>query len=154
MVEQPGSLTCELESTTVSPIVMLKSLYKYCLCFDVNAMSSVLSSFRFNIFKVIHCLISETHNWIRASPSRQSLMIHCHIQLCVICIRMVRQYMPLNDVTNRLGVHAMNFRTQNRNLRDSKPKLLIYGYRVFNNCKLYPTGEIRLEPIKCITNDK
>ena len=53
------------------------------------------------------------------------------------------------DVTNRFGVHAINLRTQNRTLWDSKAKLLISGYSVFNNYTLYPTGEIRPEPIKC-----
>ena len=65
---------------------------------------------------------------------------------------MMRQSMPLNDVTNRVGVHAINLRIQNRTLWDSKAKLLIYGYSVFNNYTLYPTGEIRPEPIKCITS--
>ena len=60
--------------------------------------------------------------------------------------------MPLNDVTNRFGVHAIKLRTQNRTLWDSKAKLLIYGYSVFNNYTLYPTGEIRPEPIKCIAS--
>ena len=79
-------------------------------------------------------------------------MIHCHIQLCVICIRMMRQSIPLNEVTNRCGVHAINLRTQNRTLWDSKVKLLIYGYSVYHNYTLYPTGEIRPEPIKCIAS--
>ena len=60
--------------------------------------------------------------------------------------------MPLNDVINRFGVHAINLRTQNRTLWDSKAKLLISGYSVFNNYTLYPTGEIRTEPIKCIAS--
>ena len=60
------------------------------------------------------------------------------------------QSMPLNDVTNRFGVHAINLRTQNSTLWDSKAKLLISGYSIFNNYTLYPTGEIRPEPIKCI----
>ena len=70
----PRSFTCELQSTTVSPIVMLKSLYKSCLYFDVNTMSSVLSSFSFNIFCFIHSLISETHSSIRAI----SLLCHTY----------------------------------------------------------------------------
>ena len=37
--------------------------------------------------------------------------------------------MSLNDVVNRFGVHAINFWT----LWDSKAKLLISGYIVFNN---------------------
>ena len=37
----------------------------------------------------------------------------------------MRQSMPLNDVTNRFGVHAIYLRTQNRTLWDSKAKLLI-----------------------------
>ena len=60
--------------------------------------------------------------------------------------------MPLNDVTNMFGVHAINLRTQNRTLWDSKAKLMISGYSVFNNYTLYPTGEIRPEPIKCIAS--
>ena len=103
----PRSLICKLQSTTVSPIVLLKSYYKSCLYFDVNTIRSVLSSFNFNIFWFIHSLISDTHN-------------------------------------------AINLRTQNKTLWDSKVKLLIYGYGVFNNYTLYPTGEIRPEPIKCI----
>ena len=42
--------------------------------FYVNTMSSVLSSFSFNIVWFIQSLISETHNSIRAWPSRQSLL--------------------------------------------------------------------------------
>ena len=64
----------------------------------------------------------------------------------------MRPSMPLNDVTNKFGVHAINLRTQNRTLWDSKAKLLIYGYSVFINYTLYPTGEIRPEPIKCIAS--
>ena len=79
-------------------------------------------------------------------------MIYCPIQLRVICIGMVRQSMPLNDVTNRFGAHAINLRTQNRALWDPKAKLLISGYSVFNNYTLYLTGEIRPEPIKCIAS--
>ena len=60
--------------------------------------------------------------------------------------------MPLNDVTNRFGVHTIYHRTQNRTLWDSKANLLISGYSVFNNYTLYPTGEIRPEPIKCIAS--
>ena len=57
--------------------------------------------------------------------------------------------MPLNDVTNRLGVHVINLRIQNWTLRDSKAKFMIYGYSIWNNYTLDPTGEIRPEPIKC-----
>ena len=64
----------------------------------------------------------------------------------------MRQSMPLNDVTNRFGVHAINLRTQNRTLWDSKAKLLISGHSVFNNYTLYPAGEIIPEPIKCIAS--
>ena len=142
------SLTCELQPTTVSPIVMLKSLYKSCLYFDVNTMSSVLSSFSFNISWFIHSLISETHSSIRARPSRQSLMEWS----IVICIGMVRQSMLLNDITNRFGVHAINSRTQHRTLWNSKVQLLIYWYRVFINNTLYPNSQIRPEPIKCIAS--
>ena len=60
--------------------------------------------------------------------------------------------MPLNDVTNMFGVHAMNLRTQNRTLCDSKAKLLIYRYSVFYKYTLYPTGEIKPEPIKYIVS--
>ena len=60
--------------------------------------------------------------------------------------------MPLNDVTNRFGEHEINLRTHNRTLWDSKAQLLICGYNVFNIYTLYPTGEIRPEPIKCIVS--
>ena len=65
---------------------------------------------------------------------------------------MMRQSMPLNDATNRFGVHAINLWTQNRTMWDSKATLLISGYSVFNNYTLCPTGEIRPEPIKCIAS--
>ena len=65
---------------------------------------------------------------------------------------MIRQSMPLNDVTNRFGVHAVNLRTQNRTPWDSKATLLIYGYIVFNNYTMYPTDEIIPESIKCIAS--
>ena len=73
-------------------------------------------------------------------------------KLRVICIGMVRKSMPLNDITNRFGVHAINFRTQHRTLWNSKVQLMIYWYRVFNNYTLHPTSEIRPEPIKCIAS--
>ena len=60
--------------------------------------------------------------------------------------------MPLNDDTNRFGVNAINIWTQNRTLWDSKAKLLISVYSVFNNYTMYPTGEIRPELIKCIAS--
>ena len=60
--------------------------------------------------------------------------------------------MQKNNVTNRFGVHAINLWTQKRTLWDSKTQLLIYGYSVFNNYTLYPTDEIRPEPIKCIAS--
>ena len=72
--------------------------------------------------------------------------------LCVICIRMMRQSMPLNDVTNRFGVQAINLRTKDRTLWDSKAKLLIYRYIIFNNYTLYPTNETRPEPIEYIAS--
>ena len=60
--------------------------------------------------------------------------------------------MPLNDLTDRFGVHAINLQTQKRTRWDSKAKLLISGYSVFNNYTLYPTDEISPEPIKCIAS--
>ena len=81
-------------------------------------------------------------NTCQAIPAIIVGMIHCHIQLCVICIRMMRQSMPLNDVTNRFGVHAIHLCTHNITLWDSKAKLLIYGYSVFNNYTRDPTSYI------------
>ena len=57
-------MTCDQQSITVPSIVMLKSLYKVCLNFDVNTISSV-----FQHVLVIHSLISEKHNSINARPS-------------------------------------------------------------------------------------
>ena len=120
---------------------MPKSIYESCLYFDVNTMSSALLS-----FKLQHILVhplpffrDTQFNTCYTIPLIIVGMIQCHIQLCVICIGMVRQSMPLNDITNRFGVHAINIWTQNRTLWNSKAEILIYGYRVFNNYTLYPT---------------
>ena len=51
-----------------------------------------------------------------------------HIQLGVVCIGMVRQSMPLNDITNRFDVHAINFSDPTQNpmeLQSPAPDLLI-----------------------------
>ena len=66
---------------------------------------------------------------------------------------MTRQSIPLNDVNNGFGGHAINPRTQNRTLWDSKSKLLISGHSVFNNYTLYYTGEIRPQPINVQKNN-
>ena len=62
---------------------------------------------------------------------------------------MVRQSMPLNDITNKFSVHAINLRAQNTTMWNSNAKLLIYGYRVFIIYTLYPIGVIRPKPITC-----
>ena len=115
-----------------------------------------MSSFSFNIFCFIHSLISETHSSIRARPSRQSLleMIHCqYTTACHLHRNGWGQSMPLNDITNRFGVHANKFSDPTQNpVELQKGQLLIYWYRVFNNNTLYPTREIRPEPIRCIAS--
>ena len=121
------------------------------------------------IIQLQHILLHPLPNFIYTRLNRcQTIppiivgVIHCHIQLCVICIIMVRQSMPLNDVTNRFGVHAINLRTQNRTLRESKSKLLIYGsdrYRaiICNDIAIYTSFILKLSNehnFKWFGNDK